>query len=48
MRRFGFWAFGAALAAVVFGLLALLVSIFELKQEARSAYVRVAEIRPDA
>lgn len=47
MRRFGFWAFGAAVAAVVFGLLALLVSIFEHKQEARSAYVRVAEIRPD-
>ncbi len=44
MRKTGFWIFGAAAAVVVFGLLALLVSIFGHKREARSTYVRIVEI----
>jgi nitrite reductase (cytochrome c-552) len=47
MRRFGLWIFGAAVAVVFFGLLAFLLSVFEHKREARSTYVRVAEIRDD-
>ncbi len=47
MSKRGFLFLGIGAAAVVFSVLALLVSIFERKQEARATYVKVAEIPDD-
>jgi nitrite reductase (cytochrome c-552) len=44
MSKRGFLFLGIGAAAVVFSILALLVSIFERKQESRTTYVKVTEI----
>ena len=47
MSKRGFLFLGVGAAAIVFSILALLVSIFEHKQEARTTFVKVAEIAVD-
>jgi nitrite reductase (cytochrome c-552) len=47
MSKRGYLFLGIGAAAVVFSILALLVSIFEHKQESRATYVKIAEIADD-